>query len=149
MKIYLAADHGGFSLKEEIKEILLELPSLAGSSVELIDLGAKSFIADDDYPDFVLSLPKNFNDLAFLFCRSGSGMVMAANKVKGVRAVDVYSKKIARHSVEHNHANVFAFGADYLSKAQVIQFLETIFTSQPSLAPRHLRRIQKITDYEA
>lgn len=144
MKIYIASDHGGFKLKEEIKLFLKD---------QVIDLGPSELDPDDDYPQFAFKLAEkivkdNDNCIGLLFCRSGSGMVIAANKVKGIRAVDIYDEKIAKHAIEDNHANVFAFGADFLTKQKVLDCLLTIMKTDPSKEVRHLRRIKQIVDYE-
>jgi len=143
MKIYIASDHGGFKLKEEIKE------NIEG---QVFDLGPKQLDPHDDYPQFAFCVAEKVsqepNSIGLLFCRSGSGMVIAANKVKGVRAVDVYQQKIAEHAVRDNHANVFAFGADFLDKEEVLACLSTILHTQPDQDERHLRRIQQIASYE-
>jgi len=75
-------------------------------------------------------------------------MAIAANKVKGIRAVDVYNQQIAKHAITDNHANVFAFGADYLTKEEVLACLDTILHTQADQDERHLRRIQQIIAYE-
>lgn len=143
MKIYIASDHGGFQLKETIKTLL---------KGELTDVGPQQLDSQDDYPQFAFLVAEKVSQesdaIGLLFCRSGSGMVIAANKVKGIRAVDVYNQDIARHAVRDNHANVFAFGADFLKKEDVLNCLSLIFTTQPDQDERHLRRIKQISDYE-
>ncbi|MFA6814138.1 MAG: RpiB/LacA/LacB family sugar-phosphate isomerase [Candidatus Pacebacteria bacterium] len=143
MKIFIASDHGGFKLKEEIKEII---------EGQVLDLGPQELDPEDDYPQFAFRVAEKVsqepNSIALLFCRSGSGMVIAANKVKGVRAVDIYNQKIAEHAVKDNHANVFAFGADFLAKEEILACLSIILRTQPDQDERHLRRIKQITDYE-
>lgn len=143
MKIYIASDHGGFHLKETIKPLL---------NGKIIDLGPQQLDTQDDYPQYAFLVAKKVsqesNSIGLLFCRSGSGMAIAANKTKGIRAVDIYNQKIAQHAVRDNHANVFAFGADFLSKEDVLNCLSLIFNTQPDQDERHLRRIKQISDYE-
>ncbi len=143
MKIYIASDHGGFKLKEEIKESI-EKP--------VFDLGPQQLDPADDYPQFAFRVAEKVSQepgsIGLLFCRSGSGMAIAANKVKGIRAVDVYNQQIAKHAITDNHANVFAFGADYLTKEEVLACLDTILHTQADQDERHLRRIQQIIAYE-
>jgi ribose 5-phosphate isomerase B len=143
MKIYIASDHGGFQLKEELKK------SIEG---QVIDLGPQQLDPADDYPQFAFLVAEKVSQepesIGLLFCRSGSGMTIAANKVRGIRAVDVYNQEIAKHSVSDNHANVFAFGADFLKKEEVLACLNTILHTQADQDERHLRRIQQITAYE-
>lgn len=143
MKIYIASDHGGLKIKEKIKE------NIEG---QVFDLGPQQLDPTDDYPIFAFRVAEKVSQesdsIGLLFCRSGSGMVIAANKVKGIRAVDVYNQKIAEHAIKDNHANVFAFGADFLSEAEIIACLDTILHTQADQDERHLRRIQQITAYE-
>jgi ribose 5-phosphate isomerase B len=143
MKIYIASDHGGFKTKEELKN------QIKG---ELFDLGPEQLEPSDDYPQFAFRVAEKVSQdpasIGFLFCRSGSGMVIAANKVTGIRAVDVYNQEIAQHAVSHNHANVFAFGADFQKKEEILACIDVILHTQPDQDPRHLRRIKQISDYE-
>lgn len=143
MKIYLASDHGGFELKETIKSFLEK---------DFIDLGPQQLDPNDDYPQYAFLVAEKVSQdpdaIGLLFCRSGSGMVIAANKVKGIRAVDIYNPLIAQHAVRDNHANVFAFGADFLKREDVLNCLSLIFKTQASQDERHLRRIKQISDYE-
>ena len=119
--IYLGADHGGFVLKENIKQFLKE------HDLKYEDLGNTILDMDDDYPDYAFAVgervgkedapSKKWKDRAkgILFCRSSGGMVIAANKVKNIRAVAVYDEKGARHAREHNDANIIALSGDWIS----------------------------------
>jgi ribose 5-phosphate isomerase B len=145
MKIYIGSDHGGFELKSKLKVWLENL----GHQVE--DLGADSLVQDDDYPDFALKVAQAVSDgdsLGILICRSGGGMVIAANKVAGIRAVDIYDQKSAVHAKQDNNANVVTISADWNDeesvKKMLTSFLEAVFTAEE----RHLRRINKILEYE-
>ena len=84
MKVYIGADHGGFNLKEKVKHKLVEW----GFDVE--DMGAKTLDPDDDYPEFAYAVAKKVSEnlsasRGILLCRSGVGMDIVANKVKGIR----------------------------------------------------------------
>jgi ribose 5-phosphate isomerase B len=150
MTIYLGADHGGFPLKEKIKTWLDDW------EYQFSDLGALQLDAQDDYPDFALAVAKQVaadrakqqDSFGILLCRSGGGMVIAANKVPGVRAVLVFSVKEAIHAKEHDDANIISLAGDWMdpeiAQASLKAFLETEFSG----GERHLRRIKKITDYE-
>lgn len=147
MKIYLGSDHGGFKLKEEFKNYLasnhLEL--------EVEDCGALTLDSEDDYPNFALQVASKVQseqDLGILLCRSGSGMVIAANKVKGIRAVEIYNEKIAAHAKSHNHANIIAFSGDYLSLSEMIKLFEIFMQTPIDKSERHFRRLQQISNYE-
>ncbi|MAG60059.1 ribose-5-phosphate isomerase [Candidatus Woesebacteria bacterium] len=146
MKIFIGADHGGYQLKEELKGYLKEL----GHDVQ--DIGADKLDPDDDYPDFVLPVAGNVSrdqeSRGIVIGRSGNGEVIAANKVKGIRAALCWSEKVAKKAREHNDANVLSLGADFISasdaKKIVKAFLETSFSGEE----RHKRRLQKIAEKE-
>lgn len=149
MKIYLGCDHGGFELKEAFKKYLLE----EYPTINLEDCGALAFDPADDYPNFALTVAEKVNSdfgeaLGILLCRSGSGMVIMANKVKGIRAVELYDEKIATHAKSHNHANIIAFSGDYLDFSKMIKLFEIFLTTPQDENERHLRRISQITNYE-
>jgi len=144
--IYLGADHGGYELKEEIKQYLSK------KGLDFEDLGNKEHDENDDYPDYAFAVSErvaeNKNNRGILLCRSSGGMVIAANKVKGIRAVSCHDVKSARHAREHNNANVITMPADWLNKKQTMNivetFLDTLFTNEK----RHVKRLKKIEDYE-
>jgi ribose 5-phosphate isomerase B len=147
MKIYLAADHGGFKMKEDVKQWLTS----EGHDVE--DCGNFEMNPDDDYPTFAFDAAEKVarsSEKAFgiLFCRSGGGMVIAANKVKGIRAVDVFDMTSAIHARTNNNANVMSLGADWMDPGEarlvIKNFIETEFLGEE----RHSRRIDMITAKE-
>lgn len=147
MKIYLAADHAGFEMKEHIKIVL------QNASHEVVDLGAFTFSEHDDYPDFIKPLAHEIeHDLkagieskGIIFGGSGQGEAMVANRVDGVRAAVYYggAKEIVTLSRQHNNANVLSLGARFISlnEAQdvVMLWLNTHFSGDD----RHIRRIMK------
>lgn len=144
--IYIGADHGGYNLKEKIKKFLDEW------GYDVRDVGNKEYDKDDDYVDFALILAENVTrekTKGILICRSGGGMCMAANKVRGIRAVSCGTEKQAVMGREDNNANVLCLSADLISEEEnekiVKVFLETVFSSEE----RHIRRINKISDYES
>lgn len=144
MKIAIAADHGGFELKDSMVEYIKSLGN------EVVDLGTNS--ADSvDYPDYAKKvceeIQKENSDLGILICGTGIGMSLAANKFEGIRAAcvsDVYSAKMSRN---HNNANVLCIGArvigDEVAKLIIKTFLENEFE-----AGRHQRRVDKIMAFE-
>ena len=144
--IYLGADHGGFKLKQKIKSFLKDL------EYEYEDLGNLKFDKDDDYPDYAFKVAEkvsdNIKNKGILLCRSSGGMVIAANKVKGIKAVSVIDEKSVKHAVEHNNANIIALSGDWMTEQEakdaVKVFLETDFTKEE----RHKRRINMIKEYE-
>ena len=140
-KIYLGSDHGGFKLKEEIKKFLNEL------NYEYEDLGAKNYEPLDDYPDYaylVANKVAQTDSYGILICSSGVGMCIAANKVKGIRAVNAYNVEIAKKSREHNNTNILCLGQNFinfqLAKDIVRVWLQTDFSNEE----RHKRRVKKL-----
>jgi len=143
--IYLGADHGGFSFKEKIKEFLKEL------KVEFEDLGNLKFEGEDDFVDYAAAVAKKVvetGERGILFCTSGLGMCIVANKIKGIRAVPVTSKKSAQQSREHLDANILCLGEHVISfrdaKKIIKVWLETDFFNKD----RYVRRLNKIKELE-
>ncbi len=144
-KIVLGADHGGFGLKENIKEYLQK------EGYEVEDVGAASFDPEDDYVDYaVLAAKKVASEkaLGVLACRSAAGMVIAANKIKGIRAVAAFDVASAKHSREHNDANVLALSGDWLTKRKAYSILNAWLSADFSNEARHIRRLNKIKRLE-
>jgi ribose 5-phosphate isomerase B len=143
--IYLGADHGGFSFKGKIKEFLDEL------KVEYSDLGNLKFEPEDDFPDYALAVARKVAETGgkgILFCTSGLGMCIAANKIKGIRAVSIVTKKSAQQSREHLNANILCLGEHVVSfrdaKKIIRIWLETDFFNKD----KYIRRLKKIEDVE-
>jgi len=139
--IYLGADHGGFSFKEKIKEFLNEL------KIEYRDLGNTKFEPEDDFPDFALAVANKvaeINGKGILFCTSGLGMCIAANKIKGIRAVSVISKKSAEQSREHLDANILCLGEHVVSFKDAKKIIKTWLETDFFNKEKYIRRIKKI-----
>ena len=142
--VALGADHGGFSLKENLKTFLLK----QGYKVD--DCGTYS--PDSvDYPDFAYAVAKKVSEgdawRGIIIDGAGIGSCMVANKVRGVRAAMCYDHATALNSREHNNANVLTLGAGLifptLARQIVLTWLNTIFAGG-----RHARRVDKITTIE-
>lgn len=144
--IYLGSDHAGFKLKEKIKKYFEK------HSISYADIGALEFDSEDDYVDYAqktaLNVAKERNSRGILFCGSGNGMAIAANKIKGARAAVAWNKESAIKSVEHNHANMLAIPSRMVSSWRVIPIIKAWMKAKPSEATRHLRRIKKIAELE-
>lgn len=145
--LYLAADHGGYELKEHLKSFLTK------GGVEYKDMGAHKLDPNDDYPDFavpaVLEVAKNDGgNRAILICRSGVGEVIVANKFKGIRATLSWSVEHAAKSRSHNNTNVLALPGDYISKKEAEEIVTEWLTAKFSKEERHVRRLGKISDIE-
>lgn len=142
--LYLGADHNGYFLKERIKKYL----RLARK--DFTDCGAEDFVKTDDYVDFAVGVGKKMksNDLGVLFCGSGHGMVIAANKIKGIRAILADSPRSATFGRRDDHANVLVVAAWLTNFAQVKNILTAFLKTKPGLAGRYLRRLKKIRRLE-
>lgn len=145
--IYLAADHRGFKLKEELKKYLTE----GGYEVE--DMGAFEYEPDDDYPDFAFSaarkVAENPKDNRGIFlCGSGIGMDFAANKVRGIRATVACSAEAARHARTNDDVNVITLAGDILSFTEAREIVDVFLNTEFTGAERHVRRLKKIAAIE-
>ena len=145
MKIGIGSDHGGFELKEHIKEYLEK------EGIEYVDYGTNS-LDSVDYPDYGRRLSEAVIsgnvDKGIAVCGTGIGISIACNKVKGIRCAlcsDTYS---ARMSVQHNNANIIALGGRVIGKDLAIEILSTWLDAQFE-GGRHERRINKISDIES
>ena len=146
MRIYLGADHAGFELKNTIKDHLL------AGGYEVIDCGAHTYDALDDYPPFCIEAAQAVVDepgsLGIVIGGSGNGEQMAANCVEGVRAALVWSDATARLAREHNDANVVAVGARQHSEEEALALIDAFLETPFSGDERHQRRIDLMKDYE-
>lgn len=143
-KIALGADHAGFEEKEQIKKTLDDL------GVEYKDMGT---ISPDsvDYPDFAKevgeAVASGEYEQGLLVCGSGTGMAIAANKIRGVRAAVAWSPDIARLAREHNDANVLSLPARFSTPEEMDRIVRAWFGADFQ-GGRHGRRVDKITEIE-
>ena len=142
MKIAIASDHGGFELKEELKQHY--------TGLNLNDLGTYS-TESVDYPDIADKMAQEIltkkADLGILICGTGIGMSIAANKVRGVRAAlcaDYFSAKYTRL---HNNANIICMGARTLGSGVALELVD-LFLNTPFEGGRHEKRVAMIQDME-
>lgn len=144
MKIAIGADHGGFIMKEELKEYLKE------KGYDVTDCGTHN---EDsvDYPDIAVKTAKtilsNENELGVLICGTGIGISIAANKIKGIRAAlctDCYCAKMARN---HNDANILCMGGRVTGIELAKSILDT-FLGEKFEGGRHRIRVDKISSME-
>ena len=139
-KVVIASDHAGFKLKQEIKKFLIK------KIKNLLDLGTKN-TNSVDYPDYAHLLSKKIkkdkNQFGILICGSGTGMSMAANKHKNIRAALCYDTKSTKLSRLHNNANVMTMGARLIKKNVALKCVNT-FLSTNFDGGRHSRRVKKI-----
>ena len=142
MRIYLAADHAGFELKEKIKTYLKE------RKFDVEDCGASEFNKDDDYPDLISKAAERVSEdqssKAIVFGKSGTGEAIVANKFKNVRAVVGFNLENVRLSRTHNDANVLSLGSQFVDFETAKQMIDIFLTTDFSNEERHVRRINKI-----
>ena len=139
-KIFLSSDHAGYKLKEIIKIYLDKI------MIKYTDLGP--FSNDRvDYPDYAHKVAKkvktNKNHIGILVCGSGTGMNIAANKHKNVRAAQCFNVKSTKLSRLHNDANIITLGSRLLSKKNALKFIG-VFLNTKFEGGRHTKRIRKI-----
>ena len=142
MKIGIAADHGGFELKEIIHTFLISL------GYEVKDFGAFEFNKEDDDPDFVIPLARavanNEIERGIAICGSGVGASVAANKIAGVRAALINDHFSAHQGVEDDDLNMLCLGGrvtGFMAAQELVQsFLNAKFTGEE----RHMRRLKKV-----
>jgi len=142
MRIALAADHGGF----EMKQILVGRLRQAGH--EVIDFGAATLDAGDDYPDFVIPLARAVGsgevERGIVICGSGVGSSVAANKVKGIRAGLCHDHYSVHQGVEDDDMNVLCLGGRVMGIEVAWDHARTFIAATFSGAERHRRRLAKI-----
>ena len=142
MQIAIGADHGGFSLKEELTQAI----RAAGHDVR--DLGACEYNADDDYPDFALGVARAVvageAERGIVICGSGVGASVAANKVRGARAALCHDSYSARQGVEHDDLNVLCLGARVIGVEAAREIVRAYLGAEFTQEERHQRRLSKI-----
>ena len=143
MKIYIAADHAGFNLKNYLKKQLL------ADGYDIEDCGAFDFDPLDDYPDFIIpaaeKVANQSNSRGIIIGGSGQGEAMAANRIQGVRAAVYYDGPIdiVKLSRLHNNANILSLGARFLSVERATEILN-IWLAEKFEGERHEKRINKL-----
>ena len=144
MKIAIASDHGGFDLKEELKQYLVK------KGFDVVDVGTNSK-QSCHYPEFAVKCAEQVKDgkckFGIIVCTSGEGVAIVANKIKGIRAGIGYNTTVSRLMREHNDANVITFGAKFTTLKQAIARTEA-FLKAEFQGGRHAERVQMISDLE-
>jgi len=147
MLVGIAADHGGFLLKQEL------LPLLRSAGYEVVEFGACALNPDDDYPDFVIPLAEAVAarqvERGIALCGSGVGASVCANKIPGVRAALIPDHFSACQGVEDDHLNIICLGGRTVGSAVAWDLVRTFLAAEFSLDGRHLRRLSKVLAREA
>lgn len=146
-RIGVAADHGGFDLKEQIVALLRK------EGYEIIDFGDRRPAPEDDYPDFVLPMVRAVADgqvdRGVAICGSGVGACVVANKVAGVRACLIHDPFSARQGVEDDDLNVICLGGRVVGLSLAWELLKGFLAARFSGAERHRRRLSKVAAVES
>jgi ribose 5-phosphate isomerase B len=147
VRIGIAADHGGFELKEELAG------RVRSAGHDVIDFGAHELAPDDDYPDFVIPLGRAVAsgevDRGVAVCGSGVGASVCANKIKGVRACLIEDHFSAKQGVEDDNLNVICLGGRIEGPELAWDLVQTFLAAEFSQAPRHVRRLRKVAALES
>jgi len=146
MRVHIGTDHAGFELKNRL------VANLTAKGHEVMDHGAHTYDALDDYPPFCTDVGEAVvaqpGSLGVVIGGSGNGEQIAANKVRGVRAALVWNEETAQLAREHNDANVISVGARQHTEEELEQLID-IFLAEPfSGQERHQRRIDLVARYE-
>ncbi len=147
MRVAIATDHGGFTLKEEL------LAKLREAGHEVTDFGSHTATPDDDYPDYVLPLARAVAagqvERGIAICGSGVGASVCANKVRGARAALITDHFSARQGVEDDHINIICMGGRTMGAAVAWDLVQTFLAASFSSEARHLRRLSKVAAAES
>ena len=146
MRVGIAADHGGFEMKQELSKLLVN------EGYEVVDFGNTVLDTNDDYPDFAVPLARAVASLevdrGILLCGSGVGASVAANKVWGARAGLCHDDFSARQGVEDDDMNIICFGGRTMGIAVAWQCARSFLAAKFSGAERHSRRLAKVIDLD-
>ena len=144
MKIAIASDHGGFKLKESLKNYLID------KGYNVVDVGTND-TQSCHYPEFAVKCAEKVRDgvckFGIIVCTSGEGVAMAANKIKGIRAGIGYNVTVSRLMREHNDANIITYGEKFTTFKQAVARTEA-FLNAEFQGGRHAIRVQMINDLE-
>ncbi len=144
--IIIGSDHRGFSAKEAIKKWLIE------KKYSIEDMGAFEYEQDDDYVDYAQKVSEKVSNtqgsLGILFCGSGVGMCVAANKFKGIRAAVGIREDIVSAARHDDNINVLCLAADYTSIDQMQTLINNFLSTPFEGEERFVRRLRKIEEIE-
>lgn len=147
MRVYLGSDHAGFELKNHLVEHLQK------QGHDVVDVGPHVYDPEDDYPAFCLHAGARVvadpGSLGVVIGGSGNGEQIAANKIAGVRSALVWRVEIAELARQHNDSNVCSIGAREHTAEEASAFVDAFLSTPFSGNPRHQRRIDQLTAFEA
>ena len=145
-EIGIAADHGGFLLKEELKDSLQKL------GYELTDFGAFELDQEDDYPERILPLARALSEgkvkKGIAVCGSGVGAAIVANKLPGVRAALITESYSAHQGVEHDDMNMLCIGGRVIGSALALEIVQAYLKARYIGSGRYQRRLDQLIQIE-
>ena len=145
--LYLATDHRGLKLKNQLKIWLTE------KKIAFKDLGAYELDPADDYPDFAKKLTakvlENKNNRGVIICGSGAGVCIASNKVAGIRSAIGFDHHQVESFTQHDHVNILAIASDHTKKFKCFQLVKKFINTKFLQEERLLRRLKKIASLES
>ena len=145
MILYIGADHGGFELKETLKQFLIE------SGYTVNDVGNNHYDENDDYPDFARLVSEKvradlYNSKGILICKSGVGVDIVANKYPEIRSVLAMSPDHAMASRSDDDTNILSLAALYIEPEQMKRIVSAWLQGSFSEEDRHKRRLEKVRE---
>ncbi len=142
--IYIGSDHAGFELKNEIKKWLQE----RGESFADLGTNSKANVDFIDYAKLVADSVIKQSGRGILFCYSGQGMAIAANKIDGIRAAVAWNPEVAEESKAHSNTNILCLPAGFIKSDKAMQIIEKWLATPFAGEERYMRRIKKIKELE-
>jgi len=145
MKILIASDHAGYSLKTALVE------HLRSTGVDVVDMGTSDASMSVDYPDYAKKIASQIagrtEDMGILICATGIGMCITANKFRGIRAALAGDTFSARMSRMHNNANILCLGGRVIGKGLAMDIVDAWLSAEYE-GGRHAKRLDKISELE-
>lgn len=145
--LFVGADHRGLKAKQEL---LAALAREENFPYEIFDLGAYTYLPEDDYNDVTItvarSVLRNPESFGVIFCGSGVGVSIQANRMKGIRAVVGTTPEIIHSSRDHNDANVLCLSADNMTSDEITTAVKSFISTKFSAAARHARRNHRLDE---
>ena len=146
MRVGIAADHGGFNLKNQLIDFLQK------EGYEVVDFGAHQLILEDDFPDYIVPLARAVSGDEIIrgiaICGSGVGACVAANKIQGIRAALITDPYSARQGVEDDAMNVMCLGGLVTGYALACELIKIFLSSNFKAEERFNRRLEMIAALE-
>jgi ribose 5-phosphate isomerase B len=146
-KIGISADHGGFELKEYLKN------ALAANGFEVTDFGNHKMSNEDDYPDYVIPMARAVTraeiERGIAVCGSGVGACIAVNKIRGARACLVTDSFSAHQGVEDDNMNIICLGGRITGQSLALEITKIFLSANFSGVERHMRRVAKVAELES